>query len=84
MLKSELFITVYNIVNKYLKNEISDSIIKQLSIELTTVVMNEVNIVDNANLSDQQIIDCITKQKYKPKVKQLQIDIDYIKTTFSK
>ena len=84
MLKSELFIAVYGIVNKYLKNEISDSIIKQLSIELTAVVMNEVNIADNINLSDQQIVDCIIKQEYKLKVKPPQIDIDYIKTTFSK
>ena len=74
----------FPLVNKYLKNEILDSIIKQLSTELTAVVMNEVNIADNINLSDQQIIDCITKQEYKPKVKPPQIDIDYIKTIFSK
>ena len=50
MLKSELFIIVYNIANKHLKNETSDSIIRQLSIELTAAVMNEVNIADNINL----------------------------------
>ena len=37
--------------------------------------MNEVNIADNINLSDQQIVDCITKQEYKPKVKPPQIDM---------
>ena len=79
MLKSELFIAVYHVVNKYLTNKVSDNIIKQLSIELTAAVMNEVNIADNINLLDQQIIDCITKQEYKPKVKPPQIDIDYIK-----
>ena len=79
MLKSDLFIIVYNIANKHLKNETSDSIIKQLSIELTAAVMNEVNIADNINLSDQQIIDCITKQEYKPKVKPPQIDIEHLK-----
>ena len=79
MLKSELFIAVYHVVNKYLTDKIPDNIIKQLSIELTAAVMNEVNIADNINLLDQQIIDCIIKQEYKPKVKPPQIDIDYIK-----
>lgn len=84
MLKSELFIAVYHVVNKHLKNKISDDIIKQLSIDLTIVIVDEVNIADNINLSDQQIIDCIIKQDYKPKVKPPQIDIDYLKTTFNK
>lgn len=41
--------------------------------------MNEVNIADNINLSDQQIVDCITKQEYKPKVKPPQIDLEHLK-----
>ena len=40
------------LVNKYLKNEVSDNIIKQLFIELTAVVISKVNIADNINLSD--------------------------------
>lgn len=79
MLKSDLFIVVYHIVSKHLKDKVSDNIIKQLSIDLTAVVMNEVNIADNINLSDQQIVDYITKQEYKPKVKPPQIDIEHLK-----
>lgn len=79
MLKSDLFIVIYHIVSKHLKDKAPDNIIKQLSIDLTAVVMNEVNIADNINLSDQQIVDCITKQEYKPKVKPPQIDLEHLK-----
>lgn len=43
-----------------------------MSIELTAVIMDEVNIADNIYLSDLQIVNCITKQKNTLKVKSPQ------------